>query len=1125
MKGGSFERRFKSGNSSPNFHRDSAGHNNSSNTDLKLIACELAISLGVDIDKIAWPCGTYTDVETICVVQNSTTWRGLTCEGGYITGLQLSNSNLRGTIPSSIYRLNTLTLLDLSHNDLNGTIPITIFQLTALQILNISNNHFIGSIPSLAFTTNTATTTSSDMGIALDLFNGDDILLSDAKSSSSTSSLSNYYNITDNIPNNNNNNNNNNKDTIIINLSSNSLQGSLPVWIFSLHKIRSVSVAQNHLNGTIPLPSSLSPSKTSTSTSTVSVLSELQSLDLSHNAFSQTIPSSLCSILHHSLMTTLHINVNVNVKNNPLLLCIPQCLLSAMNMNKNESSDIEEGNIFHQEHGYKICPETGTIYGTTITTQYQSQNQFQSQTIASVQTLKAIVSTVTYTDLDGSSASFYNPEYVAIGPDASVYISDSGNNRVRKISPIGKLKTIAGDTVGTYMDLVGFVYPMGLAVDSTGKLFVVDNGQDRICRLTISGFTATVTTIAGSITGGGGRTSYDGQGTAATFNGPYGIAIGTSGALFVTEYDGNNVRKIDPSNNYRVTTIVPVSAGLNKPTGIATDGRGNVLVLDDHHKNSLLQFSESAGVVSSLNLVFTGLYNTTLSDPYGITARGTDIIIADSGNEMIRVISANGIVYNLVGSGYTGLKDGTGSDVEFDFPEGIACDASGNIYVVDYYNNKIRYLVISDISKDIPPSVVSTKYGTINGRALVDGIGTAASFYYPSGLAFHSSSNNIYVTDHYNSAIRMIVSTTNQVITIVGNGKGTYSGDQNDIVDPVGITINSNGFIYFTDYSSCKIRKITVSGTVGTVTTVAGAWTTPSTHVSRDGTGTSAAFNGPYGIASGANGALYVIDYDGQLIRKISIPNNYLVSTISLASISYNWPSAIAVDAGSIYITDGKSGSIISIVESTLVVSRIPLSFPVFDDPQLNSPFGMTFFNGWMYIADTYNNVIRSVSPTGETYAIAGNGTEGYFDNVDRSTMFAEPVGIIVDQLGNIVVADAANDIIRYMSIDRSTDSPSSSPSYSITTMPTYLPIKSPTNTPSRLPTQKPSVRPSRVPTSLPSTQSPSVRPSGVPTSLPSTQSPSVRPSGVPTSLPSTKSPSVRPSGVPTSLPSTQSPS
>eukprot|EP01041_Mallomonas_annulata_P000326 gene327-588_t len=715
------------------------------------------------------------------------------------------------------------------------------------------------------------------------------------------------------------------------------------------------------------------------------------------------------------------------------------------------------------------------------------------------------VTTVTPVDLDGYTIPFSSASYIAVGTDSSVYISDTGNSRIRKLSSTLSLKTIAGDDIGTFLDLSSFKSPTGITVDSNGYVYVVDRKQDRICRLTVIGFIATVTTIAGSITGGGGKTSYDGQGTAATFNGPYGIAIGTSGALFVTEYKGNVVRKIDPSNNYRVTTIVPVSAGLNEPTGIATDGRGNVLVLDDDDSR-ILKFTET-GTISQLTLSYSEGYS--FNGPYGIAIYGSNTFISDYGNDMISIVSDSGIVSYFAGSGENGLINGIGATSSFYEPEGLACDALGNIYVLDSGNNKIRYVASSIISDIILPSVVTTIAGSVSTQSgATDGTGTSALFNSPRGMAIDSSSNNIYVTDHHNRAIRMIVSTTYQVITIAGNGKGTFTGDQNGIVDPVGITVNTDGFIYFTDYSSCKIRKITLSGTVGTVTTVAGAWTTPSTPISKDGTGTVAAFNGPYGIAAGSNGVLYVTELDGNSIRKIDIRNNVVVTTIGLQGVKLDSPSAITVDYNNnIFIADNSTTSLVKITQQSTSVNRFPLTFPMFYDPNTANAFGITSYQNTIYLTDTYNNVIRSISSTGEVYSIAGDGTEGYLNSVGSSSRFSLPEGIITDSSGNLIIADTSNNVIRLITIDRSSKMPSVSP----TRTPSITPTKS----------NKPTVKPSSIPTVRPTSSSPSVSPSRIPT-----PSPSVSPTSLPSTLPSiipSRSPSISPSTItPSRIPSTQ---
>jgi sugar lactone lactonase YvrE len=297
----------------------------------------------------------------------------------------------------------------------------------------------------------------------------------------------------------------------------------------------------------------------------------------------------------------------------------------------------------------------------------------------------------------------------------------------------------------------------------------------------------------------------------------------------------------------------------NAPIDVDFDSQGNLYVSD--HLNNRIRMITSAGVSST----FAGSGTPGSADGNSSTAQfnhpvGIDfdangnLFVADQGNERLRKITPSGVVTTIAGS-TTGYADGNGSSAQFTFITGVAVAANGNIYIGDQGNHRIR--VVS------PSAVVSTLAGNSN-TGLVDGTGTAASFYYPAGVAFDNS-GNILVCDYYNHSIRK-VTTAGVVTTYAGTGmsgagdgplaSATFSG-------PFGIAVASNGTIYVLDRDNGTIRQIS---TVGEVTTIAG-----STNGFADGAGSTAKFDNPCGIAIDANGALFVADVNNNRIRKITI--------------------------------------------------------------------------------------------------------------------------------------------------------------------------------------------------------------------------------------------------------------
>ncbi|MES2678394.1 MAG: T9SS type A sorting domain-containing protein [Bacteroidota bacterium] len=257
------------------------------------------------------------------------------------------------------------------------------------------------------------------------------------------------------------------------------------------------------------------------------------------------------------------------------------------------------------------------------------------------------------------------------------------------------------------------------------------------------------------------------------------------------------------------------------------------------------------------------------------------------------------IVYPFVGSGTIGSADGTGNLASFSHPSGVAVDNNGDVYVADYWNNKIRKITSA--------GVVSTFAGSgVAGAA--NGTGAAASFNYPHGIAVDGS-GNVYVADRNNHKIRKITS-AGAVTTLAGSGTaggtdGTGAAASFNI--PIGVAVDASGNVYVAD-GSYKIRKITAAGVV---TTLAGSGIPGSAN----GTGAAASFNNPHGVAVDGSGNVFVTDYANQKIRKITQAGvvttfagsgavGSLNGTGTAASFSY--PTGITIDgAGNLYVADG----------------------------------------------------------------------------------------------------------------------------------------------------------------------------------------------------------------------------
>jgi streptogramin lyase len=307
----------------------------------------------------------------------------------------------------------------------------------------------------------------------------------------------------------------------------------------------------------------------------------------------------------------------------------------------------------------------------------------------------------------GTAASFWNPSGVAVDGNGNVYVADQNNDLIRKITPAGVVTTFAGSGSAGAANGTGtaasFWYPSGVAVDGNGNVYVADQNNDLIRKITPAGV---VTTLAGS----GSAGAANGTGTAASFNSPNGVAVDGSGNVYVADKFNHLIRKITPAGV--VTTLA----------GSGSDGSAN-----------------GTGTAASF------------SYPLGVAVDGSgNVYVADS--YLIRKITPAGVVTTLAGSGSYGAANGTGTAASFHSPYGVAVDGSGNVYVADYSNQVIR--------KVTPAGVVTTLAGGagFNYSGSANGTGTAASFKYPNGVAVDGS-GNVYVSDYANNLIRKIATT------------------------------------------------------------------------------------------------------------------------------------------------------------------------------------------------------------------------------------------------------------------------------------------------------------------------------------------------------------------------------
>jgi sugar lactone lactonase YvrE len=342
---------------------------------------------------------------------------------------------------------------------------------------------------------------------------------------------------------------------------------------------------------------------------------------------------------------------------------------------------------------------------------------------------------------------------------------------------------------------------------------------------------------------------------------------------------------------------------------------------------------------------------------------------ATSANATLSVVAVNtahGFVSTVAGvAGLIGSADGSATAARFHFPDGVATDSIGNVYVADTFNQTIRRIT--------PAGLVSTLAGVAGQPGSTDGLGAAARFSLPASVTTDSA-DNLYVADFGNHTIRKVTS-AGQVSTIAGVALSSGSADGAGVAarffSPGGLSCDSAGNVYVADYGNHTIRKITSSGLVSTLAGTAGILG------SADGVGTAARFNRPAGLAIDGVGNIYVGDSMNHTIRKITPAG--LVSTVA----------GLAGTAGS---ADGLGLSARFSIPSGVVIDNA----------------------GTVYVADNSNNTIRKITPAGLVSTIAGvAGIQGSADGIGPVARFWAPVGLAITSAGNIYVADQGNHLIR----------------------------------------------------------------------------------------------------------------
>ncbi|MBV9768721.1 MAG: SMP-30/gluconolactonase/LRE family protein, partial [Bryobacterales bacterium] len=419
------------------------------------------------------------------------------------------------------------------------------------------------------------------------------------------------------------------------------------------------------------------------------------------------------------------------------------------------------------------------------------------------------------------SAALSQPEGMAIDGAGNVYVADAAENRVRKILTDGTIQTVAGTGVGGFAGDGGpansalLNQPYGLALDPTGNLYIADLGNARVRRVAVDG---TIQTVAGGGTLAANGTGQGGPATSAQLTQPRNLAIGPGGSLYISDFGANQVYRVSSNSVLSIVagtgTAGSIGVGtsallaeLSSPAGLVADSTGALYIADSG--NNCVRKVYDGVIITVFNtpaptgvaLDSTGTLYVAASSYFGTVSQqissitsARDVQVDASGNvyassgAFVMEIPDNGVAATIAGSGaspYFGGDSGPATSAQLYSPSGIAVDSSGNWYIADTGNNRIRMVTAAGVISTIAGTGVAGATGD-NGPALKSQLSG------PESIAIDGS-NNLYIADTGNNEVRKIT-TSGIISTIAGQLK-----------NPVSVAVDAQGSVYIADSGNNRI--------------------------------------------------------------------------------------------------------------------------------------------------------------------------------------------------------------------------------------------------------------------------------------------------------------------------------
>jgi uncharacterized protein (TIGR03437 family) len=632
------------------------------------------------------------------------------------------------------------------------------------------------------------------------------------------------------------------------------------------------------------------------------------------------------------------------------------------------------------------------------------------------------------------AAQFSNIQGIAIDRLGNLYLSDTDNHRVRKVSG-GVIATIAGTGVAGFGGDGGSAltaqlnFPYGLALDSAGNVYVADLGNQRVRKITPDGF---ITTVAGT-----GRRASSPDGAAPTDTSllsPRNLAVDAAGNLYIAEFEGHRVRKMTPDGKLSTVAGTGVAgwsgdgnrasaAQVNYPAGMAFDRAGALYFADSG--NNVVRKLYADGTIGT---VLGRTTATILYAPLSVAVDPAGTLYVGDSTFVVRAYTPAGNWIGYAGTGAPSFSGdgGNAASAALTSVNDLATDVYGDLFIAD----AVRL-------RRVDPS---GNIATVAGDGYVHSVGdggpaTTAQLHQPSALTLDSA-GNLFIADSGTQRVRQ-VRRDGTIITLAGTGTaalGAVDGSPASSValnNPMGVAMDPSGNVLVADTYNHRVLLVS---TARAVRTLAGTGTSGD---SPEGTSPLVAqLRGPRAVCADRYGNVYLVDTSNHRVLRLPPGAGALQTAAGNGSkgsagdegaarlAQLNAPSACATDsAGNLFIADTANHAIRKVnpagVISTVAgtgVAGTSWEESVATAARLDSPRGVVVDDmGDIFIADTGNHRIRQVTPDGLMHTIAGTGAAGFAGDGASAAdaLLNGPQGLFLDGAGDLYFADTGNNRIR----------------------------------------------------------------------------------------------------------------